>query len=142
MNARRATIGAALAVAGLVCFAVQSSAQVKKGKTRPLTTKQLMNSLVKPRTTALGEALKGNGPADDKAWEAAITEAALLNESAHIMMADGRSPDETWAGACNLMEKSAQEVVAKLEARDLAAAQAAFAGVTRSCGACHVAHKK
>ncbi|MFN3652537.1 MAG: hypothetical protein ACK47B_23415 [Armatimonadota bacterium] len=141
MNARRATICAVLAVAGLVGFAVQSSAQVKKGKTRPLTTKQLMNSLVKPRTTALGEALKTT-PADDKAWEAAITEAALLNESAHVMMADDRCPDETWANACKLMEKSAQEVVAKLEARDLAAAQAAYAGVTKSCGACHVAHKK
>lgn len=44
-------------------------AQVKKGKTRPLTTEQLMAAIVKPHITALKKGLIDSKPALDKDWE-------------------------------------------------------------------------
>jgi hypothetical protein len=120
----------------------QVVAQVKQGKTRPLKTKQLMGAVVRPNCAALGEALKGSGPADDKAWAAAATNAALLNEQAHTLMADGRCPDAVWADACKQLEVSSQEVLTKIEAKDASGAMAAFSGVLKACGSCHSAHKK
>ena len=90
MRDRIVKVAGVLALAGAVALATQGMAQVKKGKSRPMTTKQLMGGLVGPSTSALGKDLQGVGPADDKAWEAAATKAALLNESAHLMMDDGR----------------------------------------------------
>jgi cytochrome c556 len=142
MKKKRTALLCSAALAGLLALACQSGAQVKQGKTRPLLTKQLMAGMVKPNCAGLGEALKGSGPADDKAWDAAATQAALLNESAHIMMADGRCPDAVWAGACKTLQDASQEALEKIKARDAAGAQGAFAAVTKSCGACHTAHKK
>ena len=88
-------ITATLALIGVLAIAGGAMAQVKKGKTRPLTTKQLMAGSVGPHYTALGKALQAEGPADDKAWADAQTAAALLNESTYTLMEDGRCPDAT-----------------------------------------------
>ena len=46
-------------IAGIVSvLSVGASAQVKKGKTRVLTTKQMMAGLVKPNCAGIGEGLK------------------------------------------------------------------------------------
>jgi cytochrome c556 len=133
-------LAAALAGTALLYAVAQTGAQVK-GKDRPLTAHQLMEGLVKPQCTALGDALKGSGPADDKAWKSAATHAALLNESAHIMMSDSRCPDAVWAEACKLLDESSKKVLTRIEARDLSGAQEGFAMVTKACGACHAKHK-
>ena len=125
-------------VAGSTAFL---QAQVKKGKTRAATTKQLMGALVKANCAALGEALK-SAPADDQAWDDLATKAALLNEAGYLLMDDGRCPDGVWAGASKTLQTGAAEVLAKVEAKDHAGAQAAFQNVTKSCGECHKAHKK
>lgn len=117
------------------------SAQVKSGKTRPLTTKQLMGGLVRPNCAGLGKALKEK-PADDKAWAALATKAALLNESSHILMADGRCPDADWKGACDTLRECSGVVLTKIEAKDLEGANKAFAAMTKACAACHSKHKK
>jgi cytochrome c556 len=142
MSHRRALAGAAFALAGILILTTQTSAQVKQGKTRPLTTKQLMAGLVKPQTTTLGESLKDPGPADAKGWEAAATHAALLNESGHAMMADGRCPDAAWENACKMLDEATRLVIAKVEARDVAGAREGLTMVTKSCAACHSVHKK
>jgi len=133
-----------LAVTGVLAVGLvtQGAAQVKQGKTRPLTTRQLMNGLVKPHMTALGEAMKGSGPADDKGWEAAATQAALLNESSHIMMADGRCPDAVWAGACKSLQDGSAALLGKIAAKDAAGARDALGAVAMACGSCHKEHKK
>ncbi|MGV3723110.1 MAG: hypothetical protein ACO1SX_19595 [Actinomycetota bacterium] len=142
MNTRKILAGCAALLAVGILLASQTTAQVKKGKTRPLTTKQMMAGLVKPQWATLSETLKGAGPADDKAWEAAVTQAALLNESGHMMMEDGRCPDAVWAAACKAMQEGGQTLMAKLEAKDLAGAREAATMVGGSCGTCHKAHKK
>lgn len=116
-------------------------AQIKKGKTRAASTKQLMGGLVKPQCAALGDALK-TAPADDKAWDELALKAALLNETGYLLMDDGRCPDGVWAGAAKALREGSADVLAKLEAKDHAGAQAAFQNVTKSCGECHKAHKK
>jgi hypothetical protein len=65
---------------GFVTFlTVGASGQIKKGKTRAITTKQLMVGLVKPQCGDLGESLK-SAPTDDKMWGELAIKAALLNE--------------------------------------------------------------
>lgn len=116
-------------------------AQVTQGKSRLLKTKQLMKGLVAPNCGEIGEGLK-NGPANDKAWQDLATKAALLNEASYVLMDDGRCPDAAWADADKTLRECSAVLVEKLEAKDAAAAQEAFQAMTKSCAACHKAHKK
>jgi cytochrome c556 len=142
MRDRIVRIVGAVALACAVALATQGVAQVKKGKSRPMTTKQLMGGLVGPATKDLGKDLQGTGPADDKAWEAAGIKAALLNESGHLMMEDGRCPDATWAAACKTMQDGSEQLLTKIEAKDASGARDAFMVVTSSCKSCHTVFKK
>ena len=117
------------------------TAQVKKGKARPLQTKNLMKAIVKTHCTDLKKALDA-GPKDDKAWAAVVLHAELLNESGHILMADGRCPDGDWAGAAKTLQQCSAVILAKAEAKDADGAKSAFGAMTKACGACHSKHKK
>lgn len=126
----------------LICFAaLNAPAQVKKGKTRAASTKQLMSGLVVTNCKALGAVAK-SAPADDKAWDALATNAALLNEASYLLMDDGRCPDGTWAKACKSLRTQSEAVLAKIKAKDRDGAAAEFKKLTQSCGVCHKAHKK
>lgn len=134
---------ACLAMVGamLTCLVLGANAQVTKGKTRPLKTKQLMGGLVKPNCGGIGEGLK-EAPKDDKAWDELATKAALLNEASYLLMDDGRCPDAVWADAAKALREGSAAVLAKIEAKDAAAAKSEFETMTKACGACHKAHKK
>lgn len=125
--------------AGLVTERI--SAQVKKGKERPLLTKQLMKGLVGPHCGAIKKGLAAK-PGDDEAWADLALHAALLNESSYILMADGRCPDGVWAEAASKTLREGSAAVLKgVEAKDAKATQEAFGAMTKSCGGCHKAHK-
>jgi hypothetical protein len=141
LTAMKRVVCCGLAFASVLCLVVISEAQVKKGKTRVLQTKQLMGGLVRPNCAGIGEGLK-TAPTDDKGWDELATKAALLNEASFVLMDDGRCPDGDWANAAKALREASAAVLAKIEAKDAAGAQAAFKGVTDSCGACHKAHKK
>ena len=118
---------------GIVILGTNASAQVKQGKTRPAETKYLMR----------GKLLKGDGPADDKAWDTAACHAACINEMSFLLMSDGRCPDGTWAEAAKTtLREGSAETLAACEKKNLEAANAAFKKMTQSCAACHKAHKK
>ena len=131
----------ALPLLAVVMFSFGAIAQVKKGKSRPLLTKQLMGGMVQPNCKGLGAGLK-EVPSSDKAWEELATKAALLNESGHILMADGRCPDGVWAGAAKTLRECSAVVLEKIEEKDAEGAQGAFQALTKACAACHKAHKK
>lgn len=142
---RRTSVISLVAVAALAAslFVAQDMlAQVKKGKSRLLLTKQLMKGLVSAQCGAVKKALDSS-PADDKAWEEIGISAALLNEASYVLMDDGRCPDGKWAEAASksLREGSA-EVVAAAEKKDLEAAKKGFGTLTSACKNCHEAHKK
>jgi hypothetical protein len=101
----------------------------------------MMSGLVVTHCKALGAGLKKE-PADDKAWAALATHAALLNEAGHILMEDGRCPDGDWAGATKTLKECSAVVLKKIEAKDLEGANSAFKAMTKSCAACHKAHKQ
>ena len=130
----------ALAAAMFVSDGI-SNAQVTKGKERPLTTKQWMQAVHKVHCGAIKEGLDA-GPSDDEAWDAIALHAAMMNESSHVLMADGRCPDGVWADACKTLGQGSNEVLVAVEAKDAEAAKTAFAAMTQSCGGCHKAHKK
>lgn len=137
----RITLLALATLTAVVGIATQSSAQVKKGKTRPASTKALMNAWIGPVRSQLDAELKTE-PADDKAWASIAAKAEVLNESGHSLMEDGRCPDAVWAAACKTMQTSTTTLVEKANAKDLAGARAAFADFMTSCKSCHTAHKK
>jgi hypothetical protein len=122
-------------------LSVNGVAQVKKGKTRLMQTRQLMGGLVRPSCAGIGEGLKAV-PADDKAWVELATKAALLNEASYVLIDDGRCPDGEWANAAKALREGSAEVLAKLEAKDTAGAEQALKTMTQACAACHKAHKK
>lgn len=137
---KRSMLVTALAV-GAVMVAAVADAQVKKGKIRPATTKQLMNGIVQPNCAAIGAAVQ-QAPADDKAWENVATSAALLNELSYTLVEDGRCPDADWANAVTTLRTASDTVLAKALAKDHAGLAAEFPKLTESCGACHKVHKK
>ncbi len=122
-------------------FAVVVTAPVQgkitKGETRPLKTKTLMGKVVGPNCGAASKALK----ADEIDWEALAANAELLNECGHILMADGRCPDKTWAEAAKTLQGCSDVLSKKIAAKDAEGAQKAFKAMTAACGACHKAHK-
>jgi hypothetical protein len=127
-------IAAALLVSGL-------AAQVQKGKTRPLETKVWMKAVNQPHCGALAKMLKA-GITDDKSWDEARLHAQMLAESGHVLMADDRCPDATWANASKDLREGAEATLRAIEARDTARADSEFARVLGACKGCHSAHKK
>ena len=58
-------------------------------------------------------------------------------------MDDGRCPDADWANAAKAFAAaSSEEVLAKIEAKDLEGAARQFKTLTEACGACHKVHRK
>ncbi len=135
-----ATLAVTLACLGLL-FA-PASAQIKKGKTRPAMTKQLMKGIMQPNCAALGKTLKGGGPSDDKGWALAAQQAACMNEMSYLLMQDGRCPDGVWANAATkALRGGTVDLLAAIEKKDVAATNAAFGAATKACGACHDKHR-
>lgn len=140
---RRLLLGACCAaLLGSALLVAQTGAQVKKGKERPLQTRHLMAGLVQVQCAALGKAIQGAGPTDDKGWDQAAQNAELLNESGHILMADGRCPDMVWAEAAKTLRECSAAVLKAIEQKNAEAARGAFGELLKACGSCHAAHKK
>jgi cytochrome c556 len=134
------TVAATCALALAVLSIDRASGQVKQGKTRPIKTQQLMKGLVAVQCGALKKGLDA-GPADDAAWAAVATSAALLNETGYTLLADGRCPDAAWAGAAKTLSECSAEVLKAIDAKDADAAKTAFGAMTKACAACHEVHR-
>jgi hypothetical protein len=122
-----------------------SSSQVtaqKKGKSRPLTTAQLMSGLVKPQLVAVqGHAGGEKTPEGEDGWKSLTTSIALLNESSYTMMEDDRCPDKIWADACQILRKATASGLQAAAKKDAAGVRESIAGITASCKACHTEFK-
>lgn len=131
----------ALAVV-LVAAVGVAQAQVKKGKTRAMTTGQFMKQVIKPQCESLKKGLDA-APANDEAWAALAAHAAVLNEGSYLLMDDGRCPYGIWAEAASkLLRQGSADVLSAVDVKDLAAAKEAFGRMTKACGSCHDTHKE
>ena len=139
LSSKNLRVWALVGIASVATWAVQ--AQVKQGKTRVLTTGQLMEGTVKPHCDALKKGLETT-PAEEKAWKKLAVHAALLNETSYTLMDDGRCPDGVWAEASTkTLREGSATLLKAINAKDHAAAKAAFGNMTKSCKACHEKHK-
>jgi hypothetical protein len=128
-------------VAVVVCtLSLPSAKAQKKGKTRPLTTSQLMAGLVKPQLVALKEGLAKKKKTDDD-WKAIGIAAALLNESGYLMLDDDRSPDKIWTDGAEILRDAGADALKAVAAKDAEAGIVAVASVLKSCKVCHTEHK-
>ena len=132
-----------IALAGLAV--TLSSSQVtaqKKGKSRPLTTAQLMSGLVKPQLISIkGHVDDEKTPEGEDGWKSLTTSIALLNEASYTMMEDDRCPDKTWADACQILRKATESGLKSAAKKDAAGVRESIAGITSSCKTCHTEHK-
>ena len=142
INTHLKTIVALSMSLGLLIVGGSVEAQKTKGKSRPAATKYLMAGITQAHCKALGDQLKGDGPADDKAWETTACHAACLNELSYLLMDAGRCPDGVWAGASKTLREGSEAALAAANEKNLDKTKAAFKKLTESCGACHKAHKK
>lgn len=118
------------------------TAQVKKGKTRPMKTAQWMKGVMKPHCTALKNGLDA-APSKDEAWAELAVHAALINEASYLLMEDGRCPDGVWAEAASkTLREGSADVLKAVEAKDSVAAKTAFDKMTKACSACHDKHRE
>lgn len=142
MVKQRMTLALVMGIAAVMFLVVpDAQAQKTKGKTRAAATKYLMRGITQAHCKGVGDLLKDAGPADDKAWDNLACHASCLNEVSYLLMDDGRCPDGTWAGAAKTLREASEAVIKAAEAKDAAAAKTAFGNLTKSCGACHSAHK-
>ncbi|MCC7418890.1 MAG: hypothetical protein IT428_01285 [Planctomycetaceae bacterium] len=132
-----------LGIVTVACMAAwfvagEARAQKTKGKTRPLTTKQMMKGWTGPANTELKKALE----AESVDWDAVKLQAALLNEQGYVLMDDGRCPDEIWAKSSKALQTTAAVLLEKAEAKDLEGSKAAHANlIAQTCRVCHPVHK-
>jgi len=131
-----------LGVVPVVLLAGAVGAQVKKGKTRPLETEQLMKGLIKPQSEAIKRGLEA-ATITDEGWSTLAISAALMNEASYTLMDDGRCPDDKWGDATTKsLRQGSADLIKAIAAKDQAAAKTAAATMNGSCKACHSVHKK
>ncbi|MEK6233824.1 MAG: hypothetical protein N2C14_03845 [Planctomycetales bacterium] len=112
----------------------------EKGKTRPLTTHDLMEGVFEHHHESLAELLKG-GLKDKRSVKVAVRNASLLNECSYILMADGRCPSAEWKEACDTLRHCSEVLIKKIQAQDVEGANGAFKAMNKSCAGCHKKHK-
>lgn len=132
-----------IALSGLAFTLLSSPVTAqKKGKSRPLTTAQLMSGLVKPQLGAIqGHVADEKTPESEDGWKALTTSIALLNESSYTMMEDDRCPDKIWADACEILRNATAAGLKSAAQKDAAGVRESIVGITASCKACHTEFK-
>lgn len=109
---------------------------------RVASVRHIMAGINAPNCSALGAALKNNGPGDDKVWQDVVRFASLLNEAGFILMENRRCPDDVWKNAAIGLRENAAKVAHAGSIKNLEDARTGFKGVTASCASCHQVHKK
>lgn len=130
---------AAVAGAGLLMGTATAEKGEKKAKKHAATVEQLMEGVVVTHYKALGKELK----ADKPNWKHIRLHAAMLNESGHNLMDDGRCISKEWAASSKILQDCSKVIIAKAKAEDLEGTVGAFKVLSsKGCAVCHKKHKK
>ena len=95
--------------------------------------------------TQIKEALKGSGPADDKAWKTVRARAAVvtfLTESILLKAAPEKGDKASWKTKVNDYYKLTRAITGAAGEKDLSRANTELKKLEKSCDACHKAHKE
>jgi cytochrome c556 len=107
------------------------------------SSKQIMAGVQKPAMDGLAAMLKAGGPKDDKEWEVAQQNAAVLAETAQLLLMGTRPLDQdVWLKTSNRLHQAAVTSMKAAEAKDLAAWKASLGNMGGACKSCHNVHKK
>jgi len=111
------------------------------------TVKQIMNGVVAPSATAIWDSvsttISGGGmeermPRTDEEWAMVATNAAVLVESANLLLSDGRAVDaNTWPTMAQAMADSARRMLKAAETRSTEAILEVGDELNRTCDNCH-----
>ncbi len=107
------------------------------------STQQLMRGMIDPASKAIAEAAKDPGPADNRAWNAAMINGVMLQESAQLIRVGNRAKDQDgWMKASQALGDAGAAVQKAAAAKDLAAFQAAAASINGTCQGCHSTYRQ
>jgi cytochrome c556 len=107
------------------------------------SSKQIMAAIQKPAMDSLVAMNKAGGPKDDKEWEVAGQNAAVLAETAQLLLMGDRPKDQdVWVKSSQRLLQAAAATAKAAAAKDLAGWQSAFNTVGGSCRSCHNVHRK
>ena len=112
-----------------------------------LSLKQLMEWVIDPAADAVWDPVKtiiteqGTkeiAPHTQEEWDAVRNGAAMLVESANLLMVEGRARDQgDWLAAARRLAATAEKALKAAEAKDAAAVFAAGGEIYNACSACH-----
>ncbi|MEX2264559.1 MAG: cytochrome c [Bryobacteraceae bacterium] len=107
------------------------------------TSKQLMAAVQKPAMDSLAALMKAGGPKDEKEWAVAEQSAAVLAETAQLLLLGTRPLDQdVWIKSSHRMNAAASASAKAAHDKDLAAWKASLGSLGASCKSCHSVHKK
>ena len=107
------------------------------------TSKQIMAGMQKPAMDSLAAMVKAGGPADDKEWALAQQNAAVLAETAQLLLMGSRPLDQdVWIKNSQRLRTAAADSMKAAEAKDLGAWKASIGAMGSGCRGCHTVHKK
>jgi len=107
------------------------------------TPKQIMAAIQKPAMDSLAAMNKAGGPKDDKEWETAEQNAAVLAETAQLLLMGNRPKDQdVWVKSSDRLLQGASASTKAAAAKDLAAWQASLNNMGGACRSCHNVHRK
>jgi len=106
------------------------------------TAKHIMNAVQKPGMDSLVAMNKAGGPKDDKEWELAEQQAAMMAETAQLLLMGGRPKDEdVWVKSAVRLQTAATDAAKAAHDKNLEAWKASFTAVGGSCRSCHNVHR-
>jgi cytochrome c556 len=107
------------------------------------STQQLMRGMIDPASKAIAESAKDPGPADNRAWGAAVLNGIMLQESAQLIRMGTRAKDQDgWMKASQALADAGAAVQKAAVAKDVAAYQAAAGGINATCQGCHSVYRQ
>jgi hypothetical protein len=145
MKARLVLLAAALQFG---CGEAPKLAAPPEGAARPvLSLKQLMEWVIDPAADAVWDPVKtiiteqGTqeiAPQTQEQWDAVRNGAAMLVESANLLMMEGRARDQgEWLAAARRLAATAGKALKAAEAKNAEAVFAAGGEIYNACSACH-----
>jgi hypothetical protein len=128
----------------LTLFVLGTLAMAQNPPYQPVaTSKHIMNGMQKPAMDSLTAMGKTGGPKSDEEWQLAEQHAAVLAETAQLLLMGARPKDQdVWLTSSQRLLTSASASAKAAGAHDLDAWKNQLNSMASACRACHKLYKK